>query len=66
METNFTYDRQVSGKEFIGRKAEKDLLKTAIYTGNNVSFTKLPRQESPPFSSKPFSKHPSKDGITPS
>ena len=43
METNFTYDRQVSGKEFIGRKAEKDLLKTAIYTGNNVSLYETPK-----------------------
>ncbi len=43
METTFTYDRQVSGKEFIGRKTEKDLLKSAIYAGSNISLYEAPK-----------------------
>ncbi len=37
MDTTFTYDRQVTGKEFVGRKAEKDFLKAALSCGKNIS-----------------------------
>jgi len=37
MDTTFTYDRQVTGKEFVGRKAEKEFLKNALYAGKNIS-----------------------------
>lgn len=37
MDTTFTYDRQVTGKEFVGRKAEKEFLKNALSAGSNIS-----------------------------
>ncbi|MGM9787946.1 MAG: ATP-binding protein [Candidatus Cryptobacteroides sp.] len=37
METTFTYDRKVSGKSFVGRKAELEILEQAIRDGKNVA-----------------------------
>lgn len=37
METTFTYDRRVSGKSFVGRKAELELLEQAFQNGHNVA-----------------------------
>lgn len=36
METSFTYYRRASGKAFIGRKAEKEAIKTAIRQGIDI------------------------------
>lgn len=43
METTFTYDRQVTGKEFVGRKIEKDLLKEALSGKRNVAIYEAPK-----------------------
>lgn len=43
METTFAYDRQVTGKDFVGRKIEKDFLKDAISKSQNISIYEPPK-----------------------
>lgn len=43
METTFTYDRTVSGKSFVGRKTELELLEQAIRDGRNVAIYESPK-----------------------
>lgn len=43
METTFTYDRQVSGRGFIGRKTEKEQLCKALFEAKNVAIYEGPK-----------------------
>lgn len=43
METTFTYDRYVTGKSFIGRKSEKELLENTLASGMNVTIYEPPK-----------------------
>ncbi len=43
METTFTYDRQVSGKAFVGRLSERECLKDSLRAGENVALFDIPK-----------------------
>ena len=43
METTFTYDHYVTGKSFIGRKSEKELLENTLASGMNVTIYEPPK-----------------------
>ena len=43
METTFTYDHYVTGKNFIGRKSEKELLENTLASGMNVTIYEPPK-----------------------
>ena len=43
METTFTYDRQVSGKTFVGRLSERECLKNSLRAGENVALYDIPK-----------------------
>lgn len=43
METTFTYDKQVTGKSFIGRKNEKELLCKVLQQGGNIALYEGPK-----------------------
>lgn len=43
METTFTYDRHVTGRSFIGRKAEREEFLSAFYAGKNISLYDSPK-----------------------
>ena len=43
METTFTYDHYVTGKNFVGRKSEKELLENTLASGMNVTIYEPPK-----------------------